>query len=956
MKSKINPFLGHSLVLAASSTFLATGPALAATYDWTGATDSNFTEAGNWTQNSWDEWNDYRIGGTPTNASITINGYFGIGSLTLQSGLATDIVINSSTANPVIMHAGIAGSATIAIASDSKNLTINGEYIAGAAVTWDVGAGRTLTMNGPFNNWFTTASLIKNGAGTAVLAGAFGVSGGATINGGTLELNVPSGSRDLGSTSFSGPGTLSKTGAGVVGWGAGSATFALGAGSLIDVRAGSFGGGSNANEVWTNNLAGLNVASGATFNGVEANVRVDALTGAGTITSGYPGAGYANFTFGVNNGSGTFSGSLTDSDSAAANFVKAGSGTQTLTGPLDYNGTTTVSGGILMLPDGDWKTGGRFSNGTGASGTIIVGPGATLSTSSGVTGLQNGLVLNGGTVSSRGLVYSNYRNLLLESNITAGGAATSTISSEISLAGDREIAVGADSTLNITGGIANDGFFGGSQGITKSGTGTLTLAAASTYTGTTTVSSGTLKVTGQNYLPGSGGITIGLNATLMTDAPNDDNTQGLTSTMTLNGGTLAAGPGASANNGFGPWGNFHMGNGASLQAGGATSSTISASLGLGTGVKPINVDGGSTLNISGDIFGVSFVAYGQFSKSGDGTLVLGGNNKATSQGMILSAGTVEFATNSLPTNLRASGGPAGYSVDFQGNATLRWAAGNTVDISFENGSSQIRIGDGVTANFDTNGNNVTLGTAFDLGASQTGAVAKSGAGTLALTAANSYTGSTTVNEGTLILGDGTNNTGLSDTNDVIIASGATLQLNYAAGSPDTIDELSLGGVLVAPGTYNAANSNGFITGTGSLIVENGPIADPFANWMATNFPTIASPDNAPGADPDNDGIDNLMEYVLQGGNPGVSTTGTLPTVNATGANFVFTYFRRAAATGTTQRFEHSTTLGAGSWSQVAIPGGAGVTVTDQGGGIDKVEITVAKGINTKLFGRLQVVK
>jgi autotransporter-associated beta strand protein len=954
MKPKSSQFLRCSLALTGGFTVFTMGSAHAATYDWTGATDSNFTEAGNWTQNSWDEWNDYRIGGTPTNASITINGYFGIGSLTLQSGLATDIVINSSNANPVIMHAGIAGSATIAIASDSKNLTINGEYIAGAAVTWDVGAGRTLTMNGPFNNWFTTASLIKNGAGTAVLADAFGVTGGATINGGTLELNVPSGSRDLGSTSFSGTGTLSKTGAGVVGWGVGSATFALGAGSLIDIRAGSFGGGSNANEVWTNNLAGLNVASGATFNGVEANVRVDALTGAGTITSGYPGAGYANFTFGVNNGSGTFSGSLTDSDSAAANFVKAGSGTQTLTGPLDYNGTTTISGGTLELPDGDWKTGGRFSNGIGASGTIIVGPGATLSTSSGVTGLQNGLVLNGGTVSSRGLVYSNYRNLLLESNITAGGAATSTISSEISLAGDREIAVGTDSTLNITGGIANDGFFGGSQGITKSGTGTLTLAAASTYTGTTTVSSGTLKVTGQNYLPSSGGITIGSNATLMTDAPDDNNTQGIYSTITLNGGTLAAGTGTSANNGYGPWGNFHMGNGASLQAGGATTSAISANLGLGTGVKPINVDGGSTLNISGDIFGVSFVAYGQFSKSGDGTLVLGGNNKAASQGMILSAGTVEFSTNSLPTNLRASGGPAGYSADFQGNATLRWATSNTADISFENGSSQIRIGDGVTATFDTNGNNVTLGTAFDLGASQTGAVTKSGAGTLTLTAANSYTGATTVNEGTLILGNGTNNTGLSDTNEVIIASGATLQLNYASGNPDTIDELWLGGVQQAPGTYNASNADGLITGTGSLIVQNGPSADAFASWMTTNYPTIASPDNAPGADPDNDGITNLMEYVLQGGDPSVATTGALPTVNASGTDFVFTYFRRAAATGTIQTFQYGNNLS--GWTDVPVIAGGIVSITSPEAGIEQIVITIAKGAETKLFGRLQVVK
>ncbi len=953
MKPKFSQFLRCSLVTAAAIVSMRS--AHAATYNWQGDTNANFSEANNWVENVWTEWHDYRFGNATTSGAVTINDYFGIGSLTLESGLPQDIVITSTSGQPVIMHTGIAGSATIAIASDSKNLTINGDYIAGSAVTWDVGTGRTLTMNGPLNNWFSTASLVKNGAGTAVLAGAFGFTGGAVINGGTLELNVASGTRDLGTTTFSGTGSLTKTGAGTAGWGVGSATFALGSGSLIDVQEGVFGGGSNANEIWTNNLATLNVASGAVFNGVEANVRVDALTGAGTITSGYPGAGYQNFTFGVNNGSGTFSGSLTDSDTASANFVKAGSGTQTLTGPLDYNGTTTVSGGTLELPDGDWRTGGLYSGGTGATGTIIVGAGATLSTSSGVTGLQNGLVLNGGTVSSRGLAYPNYRNLLLESNITAGGAATSTISSGISLRGSYSMIVGTGSALNITGGIADDGFGNGSQGITKEGEGTLTFSAFNTYTGTTNVSNGTLKLAGQNYLPGSGGITIGSNATLMTDAPDDNNTQVITSTMTINGGTLAAGTGTSANNGYGPWGNFHMGNGASLQAGGATTSAISANLGLGTGVKPINVDGGSTLNISGDIFGVSFVAYGQFSKSGDGTLVLGGNNKAASQGMILSAGTVEFSTNSLPTNLRASGGPAGYSADFQGNATLRWATSNTADISFENGSSQIRIGDGVTATFDTNGNNVTLGTAFDLGASRTGAVAKSGAGTLALTAANSYTGSTTVNDGTLILGNGTNNTGLSDTNDVIVESGATLQLNYLAGSPDTIDELFLGGVQQSPGIYGAGTYSGVtITGTGSVLVQNGPIADPFANWMSTNFPAIAAPDDAPSADPDNDGIANLMEYVLQGGDPSAATTGTLPTVNASATNFVFTYLRRTTATGTTQTFQYSSNLN--DWADIPVIDGGIVSITSPEAGTEQVVITVAKGSNTKLFGRLQVVK
>ena len=78
-----------------------------------------------------------------------------------------------------------------------------------------------------------------------------------------LELNgaISNGAN----TTFNGSGTLRKTGSGAVIWGVPSATFALQAGSLIDVESGTFVGGSSANEVWTNNLSSLNVAFGCDF-------------------------------------------------------------------------------------------------------------------------------------------------------------------------------------------------------------------------------------------------------------------------------------------------------------------------------------------------------------------------------------------------------------------------------------------------------------------------------------------------------------------------------------------------------------------------------------------------------------------------------------------------------------------------------------------------------------------
>jgi autotransporter-associated beta strand protein len=131
---------------------------------------------------------------------------------------------------------------------------------------------------------------------------------------------------------------------------------------------------------------------------------------------------------------------------------------------------------------------------------------------------------------------------------------------------------------------------------------------------------------------------------------------------------------------------------------------------------------------------------------------------------------------------------------------------------------------------------------------------KNGAGTMALTASNSYDGNTIVNAGTLRLGNGTTNTNLANAADVVVASGATLHLDYSG--TDTIDELWLGGVRKSPGIYSSANSGGFITGTGTLTVISGPPSD-YDTWAAANSLTAGSQ-----GDDDKDGASNFIEYAF----------------------------------------------------------------------------------------------
>jgi autotransporter-associated beta strand protein len=91
---------------------------------------------------------------------------------------------------------------------------------------------------------------------------------------------------------------------------------------------------------------------------------------------------------------------------------------------------------------------------------------------------------------------------------------------------------------------------------------------------------------------------------------------------------------------------------------------------------------------------------------------------------------------------------------------------------------------------------------------------KDGAGTLALTGSALHTGGTTAADGTLSLGDGTNHASLSDFGTLSVDTGATLDLNFSSGSPDSVLTLSLGGSPMAVGQYGHTNSGANNGGAG----------------------------------------------------------------------------------------------------------------------------------------------
>jgi autotransporter-associated beta strand protein len=500
-------------------------------------------------------------------------------------------------------------------------------------------------------------------AGTLVYQNTYASAAHAVSSGAILELNVASGSRNAATTTFSGAGTLRKTGAGEIVWN-GAGTFALGSGSLIDVRAGTFIGGSGANEVWTNNRSDLNVESGATFSTVEANVRVNKITGTGTIRTGYTGSGYANLAIGVDNGGSIFAGIIADA-SAEGHLVKEGSGVITLSGASTFTGTTTVNAGGLKLTNNLSLQSSAFN--TASAGTLDLTDAAI-----------NNLTL-GGLVGDA----VTGQNLVLPTNVTSLTLNPSANRSRTYL-------------RDISGGAAG-------LGLTKSGAGTQVLGGTNTYAGVTTFSAGVLNVTS------------------LTDYG-------------------VAGPLGQRDAGSEAFGNIGLRfMGGTLQYTGATAQSTNRQIRIGTG--------GGTIDASGSIPGA----------------------------------TVTFAYSGTNTDLFDTGGAR----------TLTLTGTNTGANTFSLGLTDQNASTGKTA------------------------LTKTGAGTWVLTGTQAYTGATTITAGTLnlatsIAGSATTINGASS---VLTGLGTAGAVTLTAGSLRPGDGSATGILTTGSLTIAAGQSLGFTLGT-----------------------------------------------------------------------------------------------------------------------------------------------
>ncbi|MEI6607318.1 MAG: autotransporter-associated beta strand repeat-containing protein, partial [Verrucomicrobiota bacterium] len=243
-----------------------------------------------------------------------------------------------------------------------------------------------------------------------------------------------------------------------------------------------------------------------------------------------------------------------------------------------------------------------------------------------------------------------------------------------------------------------------------------------------------------------------------------------------------------------------------------------------------------------------------------------------------------------------------------------------------------------------------------------GSLTKLGSATLTLASTPSYSGDTTISAGTLKLNSA--NASNESSTVTIASTGAALELGFSG--TDTVAALVIGISPMPPGVYKS-NTNTTdsgtaidqIIGTGTLTVSSVP-AGGYASWALGKG--LGGSNNGALQDPNKNGICNLLEYVLNG-SPLLAEAPQLilPTLDASGTNFIFTFTRRVDSTAdTSQVFNYGTTLAA--WTPLTIPAAAGTytevvvgsatgTAPNQ---VQAVTITLPKGANTHLFGSLHV--
>ncbi|MCC9623903.1 autotransporter domain-containing protein [Thalassospira sp. MA62] len=420
------------------------------------------------------------------------------------------------------------------------------------------------------------------------------------------------------------------------------------------------------------------------------------------------------------------------------------------------------------------------------NGTIYRGSGDTSSPNSALHGIDGKAILfTGGT-----------------NRLTLGSS--SEILGDISVAGSLELAQDTNATLSNT--------IEGTGSLTKTGSGNLTLTGTNTYSGGTTISTGTL--TGSTTsLQGD----VENNAALVVDQSSNgtfaDDISGTGSLTKTGSGNLTL----SGTNTYS--------GGTTISAGTLTGSTTSLQGDVENNASLV-VDQSSNGTFADDISGT-----GSLTKTGSGNLTLTGTN-TYSGGTTISAGTLTGSTTSLQGDIEnnaslvfdqdTSGsfednisGTGALTIAGNAVVTLRGTNTHTGGTTVSAGTLQIANAGSITGNilndatlsfFRADGYENTYADVI----SGTGMVMLNGNGTQTLTATNTYTGNTIISGGTLVV-----NGSIASSSRTSVNNGGRLAGTGTVGQTT----VSAGGVHAPGNSIGTQTVDGDYTLVGTLEIE-----------------------------------------------------------------------------------------------------------------------------------------
>ncbi len=844
---------------------------------------------------------------TVSNGSTTLNAGLGEtgGSRSFTKGGTGTLVINSSMSNSgmVTISRG-----TIALGSGvslpTSNLRFNGGILStsgtfaralgtGAGQTQFIGSGGFAAYGGPlvitgFTGtpiWGTTASFLP---GTSTLIFNSSVSNNLVTW--TNDFSLGTGNRTISTNAglagsraeitgvISGSGNLTTSGSGRL-----DLTAANSFGGQVSLTGGVLGVSSLANAGISSSLgagsgisAPIRIGSGTTSatllylgagHSTDRLLQLSGSTGGATLQA--DGAGAVVFAGGVT-GTATGSKALTLTGSSTANNTisgnvtngsgtlrvsKSGTGRWALSGTNTYSGTTTHSGGTLAL-------GNDSALGVG---TFLLGS-ATVEASGGPRTLAN-VVTHQGTAILNGtqsLTFTGAWNMTGSRTLTVNTGNGATLAGIVTLGENnqaRTLAINGSGNLVISG-VVQNGTGTGADNLSKSGNGMLSLTANNTYSGSTTMSAGTLAV-GSNQALGTG-------------------------TFVLSGGTLASlgGP-RSISNAVTLGGNAALASSSNITLLGLTTLTGSRTFTSNTGAvatfSNINLSNSATnrrLTITGSgetrIIGVvangGTSTSGTITKSGTGTLILEGTN-TYGGATTVSGGTLEArSSGALGTTAGGTSVSSGATLALAGgissgeNLTLTGAgvAGNGAlrNLSGNNtltGSTTITAATTITSTADT----LTFARPIDDAVSGSFVLTIGGAGHIVFqrrynigTASLLKTGT-----GTLTLGSAAT----SATSGNISITGGAFEVNGSVAAGGTLitsvgTRLAGSGSIARATTVSGFHSPGAIGSAGQQTFSAG------LNYSATStldWQLMDNSDSGPGT--------NFDRILITGGNLAITT-------------------------------------------------------------------------------------